>query len=160
MTKTRTFLAAALIAASTAARGGELGVGTHLEPFTLTDQFGKAHAVDTATRVLLFSRDKDMAKMAFAVLDRREASYLGDRKASLILDISPMPRIITWAIARPRMRRHQFPLLLDPGPGPTASLPTQDKKLTLVYLKDLEVRGVTYLSDGAALEKALEGLER
>jgi hypothetical protein len=160
MTKKRTLLAATLIAASTSTYAGELSVGTHLEAFSLTDQFDQTHAIDAQTRVLLFSRDKDLAKMAFAILDKRDANFLRDRKASLILDISAMPRLITWAIAKPRMRRHAFPLLLDAGPGPTKSLPTEDKKLTLVYLKGLEVQRVAYMSDAAALEKALDGLDR
>ena len=136
----------------------DLKVGGHVEPFALQDQRGEAHRIDEHARLLLFSRDKGLAKMAFSVLDQKGPAYLADRHAYIILDISSMPGLITWAVAKPRMRRHAFPLLLDAGPGPTEALPTRDKQLTLIYLNGLNVERIVYLSDVAVLEKALQFL--
>ncbi|WP_306592049.1 hypothetical protein [Geothrix sp. 21YS21S-4] len=147
------------VAAFSGASPADLGVGGRLEPFALQDQRSQQHRVDESTRLLLFSRDKGLAKMAFHVLDQKGGTYLSDRRACMILDISAMPGVITWAIAKPRMRRHPFPLLLDAGPGPTKNLPTQDKKLTLVYLNRLSVEQIAYVANEAELEKALQGLK-
>lgn len=95
-------------------------MGTSIEPFSLPDQFDAIHSVDPQTRLILFSRDKDVAKMACAVLNQKGSSYFADRKAVMLLDIM----------------------------------------LTVVSLKDLAVHDVAYVSDAAALEKALAGLER
>ena len=136
----------------------DLNIGGRVEPFALQDQRGQAHRIDEQARLLLFSRDKGLAKMAFSVLDHKSPTFLADRHAYIILDISSMPGLITWAVAKPRMRRHAFPLLLDAGPGPTKVLPTQDKQLTLIYLNGLNVERIVYLSDAAALEKAFQSL--
>lgn len=146
------------ITAFSAAAATELRVGARLESFTLQDQRGQGHPIDEGTRALLFSRDKGLAKMAFKLLDQKGGSYLSQRRAHIILDISAMPGVITWAIAKPRMRRHSFPLLLDPGPGPTRSLPTQEGKLTLVYLNQLKVEQVVYIGTEAELDRALQAL--
>lgn len=134
----------------------ELSIGGRVDPFVLKDQRGMEHRIDEQTSLLLFSRDKDLAKMAFSVLDQKPPTFLADRRGYIILDISAMPRLITWAIAKPRMRRHGFALLLDAGPHPTKALPTRDKQLTLIYLNRLRVERIVYLSDAAALEKSLQ----
>ena len=138
--------------------GADLSAGGHQESFALQDQRSQDHQIDENTRILLFSRDKGLAKMAFKVLDAKGGSYLADRHGYIILDISAMPGVITWAIAKPRMRRHPFPILLDAGPGPTRNLPTQEGKLTLVYLNRLVVEQVAYVANEADLEKALQAL--
>lgn len=137
----------------------DLGMGGRLTPFTLQDQRSQENRIDEGTRVLLFSRDKGLAKMAFKVLDQKGSTYLADRHAYIILDISAMPGVITWAIAKPRMRRHPFPILLDAEPGPTKSLPTQEGKLTLVYLDRLNVEQVAYVANESELEMALLALK-
>lgn len=98
--------------------------------------------------------------MASRLLDSKGGSYLAERHACFILDISAMPGAIAWAIAKPRMRRHAFPLLLDAGPGPTRKLPTQEGRLTLVYLNHLKLEQVAYVSTEPELEEALQALNR
>ncbi|MGC4115668.1 MAG: hypothetical protein QM765_13905 [Myxococcales bacterium] len=135
-------------------------MGTKLAAFTLSDQHDKEHKVDEGTRLLLFSRDKDVAKMAFKVLEKKDASFLADRNARFLLDISAMPRVITWAFGKPKMRKHPFPLLLDTGPGPTKDLPAQEKKLTLVYLDQLKVERIVYVANEEELGKELDALAK
>jgi|GEM_PF-6260446 hypothetical protein len=145
-------------AAAAAAAAADLRVDGRLQPFVLQDQRGQDHPVDAGTRLLLFSRDRSLTRMAFRVLDREGGSYLAERHACFILDISAMPSVIAWAVARPRMRRHPFPLLLDVGPGPTRNLPTQAGMLTLVYLNQLKVEQIAYVSSEAELDRALQAL--
>jgi hypothetical protein len=141
-----------------AAAEADLRVDGRLQPFVLQDQRGQEHPVDAGTRLLLFSRDRSLTRMAFRVLDREGGSYLAERRACFILDISAMPSVIAWAVARPRMRRHPFPLLLDAGPGPTRNLPTRAGRLTLVYLNQLKVEQIAYVGSEAELDGALQAL--
>lgn len=134
--------------------------GTTLEAFSLPDQRDEMRAVDQDTRLLLFSRDKDLAKMAFGVLGAKESSYLADRHAGFILDISPMPRLITWLFAKPKMRKHTFPLLLDAGPTATKAFPSQEGKLTVLHLNNLKVEAVKYVSTPDELKAELDALQR
>ena len=147
-----------LVVLSGAAYARETDVGDHIESFSLPDQFDRSHVVNSETRLIVFSRDKDMAKLAFEILDRKESNFLANRKAVMLLDISAMPRIITWAIGKRRMRRHEFPILLDAGPGPTANLPSKEKAVSFVYLKDLVVSDVAFVSDAKIMEKTLDVL--
>jgi len=149
-------LGSILVGVASLAAAADVSPGTRLEPFGLKDQRGIERHVDQGTRLVLFSRDKDLAKMAFGLLDAKPAGILEARRACVVLDISAMPRLITWAIARPRMRRHGFPILLDSGPGPTRSLPTQDKRLTALFVDRLVVTKVAFLSGQAELEAALD----
>lgn len=147
-------------AAAAAAGEADLRVDGRLQPFVLQDQRGQDHPVDAGTRLLLFARDRSLTRMAFRVLDREGGSYLAERHACFILDISAMPGVIAWAVARPRMRRHPFPLLLDAGPGPTRDLPTRAGMLTLVYLNQLKVEQIAYVGSEAELDGALQALPR
>lgn len=45
--------------------------GSTLEPWTLQDQFEKAHSLDDSTRVLLVARDMDGSKLVKAALAER-----------------------------------------------------------------------------------------
>lgn len=50
--------------------------GSTLEPWTLQDQFEKAHSLDDSTRVLLVARDMDGSKLVKAALAERPKGYL------------------------------------------------------------------------------------
>jgi len=136
----------------------ELAAGGSLRAFSLDDQRDQPHQVDEQTRLLLFTRDKDAAKMAFGVLGQKSPDFLAKHEASFVLDISEMPRLITWAIAKPRMRRHDFPLLLDAGPTASKELPAKEGELTLVFLNKLKVEQVKFVGDAPTLEKELAAL--
>lgn len=144
-----------LLGAASLAGAAGMVPGARLESFSLRDQRGVERQVDQSTRMVLFSRDKDLAKMAFALLDSKPSSFLDERRACIVLDISAMPKVITWAIARPRMRRHGFPILLDAGPGPTRDIPTRDKRLTILFVNQLKVERIVYVSSRSELEAAL-----
>jgi hypothetical protein len=150
-------VAGVLLAGRTGA-AAPLAIGGQVAPFSLQDQRDQAQRMDEATRLLLFSRDRSLTAMAFQVLDGKAPGFLADHHALVILDISAMPGFITWSVARPRMRRHAFPILLDAGPTVSRSLPTQGRMLTLVYLNRLAVERIAYLSTAAELEQALAAL--
>ena len=51
--------------------------GSTLEPWTLQDQFEKAHSLDDSTRVLLVARDMDGSKLVKAALAERPKGLPG-----------------------------------------------------------------------------------
>src|SRR5262245_11939859 len=104
-------------------------MGSTIRAFGLDDQHGNPGSVDDSTRLVLFSRDKALSKVAFGVLGQKGPAYLQEHHAALILDISPMPRIITWAFAKPKMRKRPFPILLDTAGIVTKEFPSREKSL-------------------------------
>lgn len=145
-------------ALSANAVAAELSVGSKVEAFALSDQFDGKLELTAKTRLVLFTREKDAAKMVFGVLDEKDKNFLADRQAYLAMDISPMPRIIAWAVAKPRMRRHAFRFMLDASGETTKSFPGKAGQVTLLYLNELAVERIAFVATAAELKKELESL--
>ena len=146
------------MAVSVNAVAAELTVGSKVEAFALSDQFDGKLELTARTRLVLFTREKDAAAMVFGVLGEKEKSFLADRQAHFALDISPMPRIIAWAVAKPRMRQHAFRFMLDASGETTRSFPGKAGQVTLLYLNELVVEKIAFVATAADLKKELEGL--
>ena len=138
--------------------GGPASLG----PVTLTDQHGVEHSIDAAVRLVLFSRDMDggavMRKMLDSeVLGEAPAAFLGRNRAVCVADISRMPGLIARAIAKPRMRRRPYPVLLDEEGEVSAAWPSEKGRTTLIRLEANRLVEALHFKDPAALRSAIEG---
>jgi hypothetical protein len=148
-------LAAACATDSAKAPPAMNAVGDPLQPFSLQDQHGENHSVDTSTRLILFSRDMDGGDVVKQVLAEQAGDYLGARHAVYLADISRMPGFISKTIAIPRMRDRSYPTLLDLEGSVTARLPSQPGKATLIRLDELTIVEVRYAGTSDELRAAL-----
>jgi hypothetical protein len=148
-------LAAACATDSAKAPPAMNAVGDPLQPFSLQDQHGEKHSVDTSTRLILFSRDMDGGDVVKQVLAEQAGDYLGARYAVYVADISRMPGFISKTIAIPRMRDRSYPTLLDLEGSVTARLPSQPGKATLIRLDELTIAEVRYAGTSDELRAAL-----
>jgi hypothetical protein len=157
--------AALLLAALPApAQGPEkteaIGVGALLPAVTLSDQHGEAHAVDASRRALLFSRDMDGGGVIRALLepdalDEPATAFLERHGAVCVADVHRMPSLVRRIIAKPRMRKRPYPLLLDEQGDATAAWPSREGHATLIRLDGLRVVEVLHTRDPASLRDAL-----
>jgi hypothetical protein len=132
-----------------------LSVGDAVPGFELKDQFDETHAVDVATRVVLFSRDMgggDLLKQTVASLPE---GFLAEHGAVYIANISGMPRIISKLFAMRKMRKRPYPLLLDRTGEATAWIPDVEGKATLVFLDALRITRVSHHASVSAVRGEL-----
>ncbi|MGR9072119.1 MAG: FAD/FMN-containing dehydrogenase [Gammaproteobacteria bacterium] len=132
--------------------------GSRLFPFTLQDQFDQKHRVDENTRLILFSKDMDGNKVLKEALSGKKAEYLTAKSAVYVNDISGMPGIITFLFAKPKMRGYDYPMLLDDQPSATKDFPSKEKRATLIYLDNLEIKSIEITKKPEDVVKALESL--
>ena len=136
-----TVLAAAGAAAAEAADAAH-GVDSVLPGFSLPDQHGEVRSLDGKVKLLLFSRDMEGGKLIQQALERADAAFLSDRGAVYVSDVSRMPAFVRRFIAKPRMRRRPYPMLLDEDGAATARFPSREGHATLLFLDALRITRV------------------
>jgi hypothetical protein len=153
-------LALLTMATTVAAKPTPLAVGDAIAPFELTDQHDKTHAVDAGVKVLLLSRDMDGGGVVRAALERQgdaAATFLAERSAVYVADVSRMPGLVRRVIAIPRMRGRPYPVLLDQEGATTASLPSAEGKASVLWLDGLRLVRVEQVDSPDTLLELLGG---
>ena len=152
------FLLAALAFAAPGAGAEEppWQAGERLAPFELADQHGQPGRVDESVRLLLFTADMDAGDLVKAALEADpKLQDLAAHRAVWISDIHRMPALITRLFALPSLRKRPYRMLLDRGPGPSARIPREEGKVSVVELDALVVRGVSFADAPEAVAAAL-----
>jgi hypothetical protein len=154
--KRRSLLLALLLAGPAAAQGPTL-VPDRLEAFELADQHGAHQRVDGGVRVLLLSRDMDGGAVVRGALEAQgesAGSYLSERGAVYVADVSRMPGIVRSLFALPAMRRRPYPVLLDTTGEASRALPSEEGRASVLWLVDLRPVRIEFVdSPDALLEK-------
>ena len=132
--------------------------GNQLAPFSLEDQHGQEHELGSSISLILFTRNRAGAAVMTEFMEGRE--FLSDRGIAYINDISAMPSFAASLFALPKMRRRPYDILLDRNTEATARFPDKAGSATLIFLKELVVRNVEYVSDAEALGKRLEAMPK
>lgn len=139
-----------------------IAVGGALPVVSLKDQHGEEHVIDGSLRAILFSRDMDGGGVVRALLDPEAlgeppAPFLARHAAVCVADVHRMPGLIRRVIAKPRMRKRPYPLLLDEEGDVTAAWPSREGHATFIRLDGLRVVEVLHTESPAALREALAG---
>jgi hypothetical protein len=146
-------LAAGLAAGSAAA--DPLGVGGALPELRLPDQHGQERSVPPDVRVVLFSRDMKGGGAIRELLEKDGAAFLAEHSAVYVADVSRMPGVIRAAIAKPRMRRRSYPVLLDEAGAATAPLPSASGRATAIFVEQGRITRVEHVDTVEALRALL-----
>jgi hypothetical protein len=149
-----------LLAAPTGAEEATLAqwaAGERIEVFELPDAHGEPGRVDAAVRLLLFAADMDAGGLVNDALEEDPSLQdLAARGAVFVSDIHRMPALITRLFALPSMRRRPYRMLLDrEAAGPSARIPREEGKVTLLELDALTIRRIEYLDSAKAVTGAL-----
>jgi len=153
---TRLILALGALIGAAAAQSAPIGTDATLQPFTIADQNGATATVDQDVRVILFSRDMTANKLAKQAFMDKPADYLPAAHAMYLIDVSGMPRFVTNTFAIPKMQKYGYRIFLDREGNLTTDLPAREKQVTVLTVDRLKVTGIAYVSDAAALTRAVE----
>jgi hypothetical protein len=157
MPPTSRFLVLALfLGASAAAPAAPLASGAALTPIDINDQHGQAGKVDESVRVLMFSRDMTANKLAKKAFLDKPAGYLDQHHAMYLIDVSGMPGFVTRNFAIPKMQKYGYRIFLDREGDRTTALPSREDQVMVMKLDHLAVESVDFVSDAAALVRAVE----
>jgi hypothetical protein len=149
-------LGIALILAAAAAE--PYAVGAQLEPFSLQDQHGRAHAVDASVRALLFTREMSAGDIVKQGLTESGAQLLAGAGAVYVSDISGMPALVRRLMALPRLRQRPYPILLDFDGSVTQRIPGGAGQPVLLVLDELRIAEIRTLASAQELVAALRAL--
>ncbi len=126
--------------------------------FTLPDQFGKAHALSDDTKTLIFTFAKATSHNVRDFLKSQPASYLSNKKAYYIADISPMPVVIRNAFAMPDLKKSAYPVILIYDGTIAAKFRDDSQKdaIMIVSLDNKKVTSVKFADDVDTLKALLK----
>jgi hypothetical protein len=147
-----------LILLSSTALAAPGAAGSRVAPFSLEDQYGDMHAIDGSVRAILLGRDMDASDVLEDALAESGRELLLRTGTVYIADASRMPSFIRRWIAEPRMRRRDYPMLLDRGGDATKELPNEKGKATLIQLDRLEIVKIRHFESSADLRSVLDEL--
>lgn len=125
--------AAAILLASTAL-AEPYALGGVLPPLELVDQHGKAYAVDSSVRVVIFSREMKGGGIVKGALAKDGAAFLAANRAVYVSDVSRMPGMIRSLFALPGMRKREYRIALDDVGEQTRAIPSVEGKPTVLGL--------------------------
>lgn len=132
-----------------------LGVGDPFPTIDLLDQHGEPHAVDASVRLVIFTRDMKAGGVVREALEEEGAALLSRHGTVYVSDVSRMPAFIRRTVAKPRMRRRPYPVLLDERGDATATLPSEAGQATLLFLDALRITRLERVGSVEALRTAL-----
>lgn len=132
----------------------EVKTDTKLRVFVLADQFGAYHTVDRHVKTIIVSSQKDISAEINSFLASKSSTYLKDRDAVYIANISKMPAIITKMFAMPKLKEFKHKILLI-NDETDKRFTTKDEKITVYKLQDSVVKNILYLNTIEEVEKLL-----
>jgi hypothetical protein len=132
-----------------------LAPGATLPELRLPDQHGQERSVGPDVKLLLFSRDMPGGGVLRDWLEQDGAALLEQHGAVYVADVSRMPGPIRAIVAKPRLRRRPYPVLIDESGTATAALPGGEGKAALIFLDRLKVTRIEQVDSVDALRAAL-----
>jgi hypothetical protein len=111
-----------------------LRVGEKFEPLTLQDQHKKEVTVPGDAKYILISSSMKLSKEIHEWLSQKDPQYLANNRAEYIADITPMPDIITYLFAGPKMRRYKFKIILADDPSFAPKFQESENRLAVFTL--------------------------
>ena len=129
-------------------------VASSLSSYVFEDPHGEEKTIRPDTRLVLMSFDMELSKGIHKFLEKKDANYLKEHRAEYVADISPMPAVITWLFAGPKMRRYSFPMLLADDDAFAENYPKKEGKISVIQLDDNRtIRDVAFLGSMKEVEE-------
>ena len=128
-----------------------------MEAYTLEDQHGTLRTLQKDTEKVIVSFDMKLSKSFHNWLKEKESSYLADNKTEYIIDITGMPRIVTWLFAGPKMRKYGFRILLIKEKGFVDNFQKKEGTFTVITLdSDHKITNISFPDNIDAIAKSIE----
>jgi len=128
-----------------------------IEPFTLSDQFGKEHNLTQMPKLLICSFGKESGKLISNYFNAQGSDYLDNNDIKLMADVSGVPSLLRKTIIIPKMKKYNFEILLSTDSDFSNNFPKKEDSLTVLKLEENKVVNITFVSDEASLKEKIEG---
>ena len=127
-----------------------------IQPFTLNDQFGKEHNINTLPKLLICSFGKETGKLISSYFNAQSSDYLAQHDIKLLADVSGVPSILRKTIIIPKMKKNSFEILLSTEKDFSKQFPTQDDQLTVLKIEGDVVKEILFVGDELKLKETIE----
>jgi hypothetical protein len=128
-----------------------------INPFTLSDQFGKEHTLSTLPQLLICSFGKETGKLISSYFNAQEADYLAKNDIKLIADVSSVPSLLRSTFILPKMKKYSFEILISTQSDFSDQFPRKEDELTVLKLENGVVESITFVGNKAGLKESIEG---
>jgi len=127
-----------------------------LEPFTLNDQFGEEHKIDTLPKIVVCSFGKTSGQLISSYFQAQEENYLTKNSILLLADVSGVPSLLRKTIIFPKMKKNRFQILTITDKEFAKQFPKEEDKLTLLKLDNGVVSTLSFAKDDVELKAFIE----
>ncbi|RUM74716.1 MAG: hypothetical protein DSZ11_03535 [Sulfurovum sp.] len=127
-----------------------------IQPFTLNDQFGKEHNINTLPKFLICSFGKETGKLISSYFNAQSSDYLAKHDIKLMADVSGVPSILRKTIIIPKMKKNSFEILLSTEKDFSKQFPIQDDQLTVLKIEGNVVKEILFVGDELKLKETIE----
>lgn len=110
--------------------------GQSFPVYTLEDPHGVTNTLRAETRFVIIASEMPISKSVTAWLTTKAPEFLEQHRAEYVSDVTPMPAIISFLFAKPKMRKYPFRMLLAEDPSFAQTYPSQEGKLALFVLDE------------------------
>lgn len=131
-----------------------LTVGENFPQRPLADQHGQPVTLGADTDLVLLSFSMSLSKSIHGALSEKDKTYLADHRTQYVSDIAKMPGIITLLFAGPKMRRYDFPIILNEDDEFGPLFPQEEEKITAIQLaSDQTVESIEFFETFEEVEE-------
>jgi hypothetical protein len=152
-------IASSLLQAQENEENSPLSIGSQVK-LSLNDQFEKLHSVQTDTKTLIFAFSKQSAHMCNDYLSTQKPSYLTQKKALFIADVSAAPSIIRYFFIMPGLKdlKHSVLIFKDEDIAVKYKGSFDEDSVIIVSLKEQKITQITTLQTKKEFIEALKQL--
>ena len=132
-----------------------LKINDKISNFSLTDQFDKIHTINSGVSTIIVTFQKDTLEMINDFLSSKNESFLEDKHAVFISNITSSPNILTRMFTIPHLRDYKYTILLIYDENSMRFL-KEENKATIYSILNGQVNNIQYISSKDELEKLLK----
>ncbi|MCK5855244.1 MAG: hypothetical protein KAG56_08475 [Sulfurovaceae bacterium] len=128
-----------------------------IQPFTLNDQFGKEHNINTLPKLLICSFGKETGKLISSYFNAQSSDYLAQYDIKLMADVSSVPSLLRSTFIMPKMKKYSFEILISTDSKFSKLFPREEDKLTVIKLENGVVQEIIFVGNEVGLKETIEG---
>ena len=130
-----------------------------LTPTTFMDQWDQPQALNSETKWLIFTANKESGKWVKEYLEGMDVEDMAVKKWLYVADISGMPSLITKFMAIPKMKDYKFSIALEKEGEVSSDWPKQEGAVNVYQLNALAIDKVHTLTSADEVNAFLESIQ-
>lgn len=127
-----------------------------LDSFKYETPTGRQMKIPKKTKLVIVAFEKDTGALVNEYLDTQSPFYLPKNNTIFIADINKMPAVITNMFALPKLQKYRHLIYLHYGEKFQNVVPSQEQKITLLYIEESKIKDISFISTQEELKMAIE----